>query len=125
MKLKSNRSLGRPRAFNDKIEQNTVKSLDRALTVLTTLSKNQNKTLTDLSKELGESPSTVYRILSTMALHQIVECDDKLQTWNIGPGSFSDWSVVSATNKPSRNQPSILTKPNGRNWRDSQPRDRK
>ncbi len=56
MKLKSNRSLGRPRAFNDKIEQNTVKSLDRALTVLTTLSKNQNKTLTDLSKELGESP---------------------------------------------------------------------
>ena len=88
MKLKSNRSLGRPRAFNDKIEQNTVKSLDRALTVLTTLSKNQNKTLTDLSKELGESPSTVYRILSTMALHQIVECDDKLQTWNIGPGSF-------------------------------------
>ena len=45
MKSKSNRSLGRPRAFNDKIEQNTVKSLDRALTVLTTLSKNQNKTL--------------------------------------------------------------------------------
>ena len=88
MKLKSNRSLGRPRAFNDKIEQNTVKSLDRALTVLTTLSKNQNKTLTDLSKELGESPSTVYRILSTMALHQIVECNVKLQTWNIGPGSF-------------------------------------
>ena len=51
MKSKSNRSLGRPRAFNDKIEQNTIKSLDRALTVLTTLSKNQNKTLTDLSKE--------------------------------------------------------------------------
>ena len=49
MKSKSNRSLGRPRAFNDKIEQNTIKSLDRALTVLTTLSKNQNKTLTDLS----------------------------------------------------------------------------
>ena len=88
MKSKSNRSLGRPRAFNDKIEQNTIKSLDRALTVLTTLSKNQNKTLTDLSKELRESPSTIYRILSTMALHQIVECDDKLQTWNIGPGSF-------------------------------------
>ena len=88
MRSKNIRSLGRPRAFNDKIEQNTVKSLDRALTVLTTLSKNQNKTLTDLSKELRESPSTVYRILSTMALHQIVECDDRLQTWNIGPGSF-------------------------------------
>ena len=84
----SNRALGRPRAFNDKTEQNTIKSLDRALSVLTTLSKNQNKTLTDLSKELGESPSTIYRILSTMALHQIVESDDKLQTWNIGPGSF-------------------------------------
>ena len=88
MRSKNIRNLGRPRAFNDKIEQNTVKSLDRALTVLTTLSKNQNKTLTDLSKELRESPSTVYRILSTMALHQIVECDDRLQTWNIGPGSF-------------------------------------
>ena len=88
MRSKNIRSLGRPRAFNDKIEQNTVKSLDRALTVLTTLSKNQNKTLTDLSKELRESPSTVYRILSTMALHKIVECDDRLQTWNIGPGSF-------------------------------------
>ena len=84
----SNRALGRPRAFNDKTEQNTIKSLDRALSVLTTLSKNQNKTLTDLSKELSESPSTIYRILSTMALHQIVESDDKLQTWNIGPGSF-------------------------------------
>ena len=53
MRSKNIRSLGRPRAFNDKIEQNTVKSLDRALTVLTTLSKNQNKTLTDLSKELS------------------------------------------------------------------------
>lgn len=88
MSLKSSRSIGRPRAFNNKIEQNTVKSLDRALTVLTTLSKNQNRTLTDLSKELGESPSTIYRILSTMALHNIVECDNKSQTWNIGPGSF-------------------------------------
>ena len=94
MNLKDNtnelnkRARGRPRAFNEKVEQNTIKSLDRALTVLTKLSKNQNITLTELSQKLGESPSTIYRVLTTMAQHQIVECDDNSQTWHIGSGAF-------------------------------------
>ena len=84
---------GRPRAFNEKTEQNTIKSLDRALVVLKELAKRQSVTLSEFSKDLGESPATIYRILTTLALHDIVEADEAAQTWHIGPGAFLVGSV--------------------------------
>ena len=39
------RQRGRPKAFDDKTDQNTVRSLDRAMTVLEGLSRDEKKGL--------------------------------------------------------------------------------
>lgn len=87
------RQRGRPRAFHEKTEQNTIKSLDRALVVLAELAQMESASLSRLSKRLGESPATVYRVLSTLALHGMVESVDDAQTWHIGPKAFLIGSV--------------------------------
>lgn len=82
------RARGRPRAFHDKTEQNTIKSLDRALDVLTELTKVGAANLSELTRSLQGSPATIYRILITMQAHRIVEFDDAQQVWHVGPGAF-------------------------------------
>ena len=81
------RPRGRPRAFNDTTEQNTVQSLDRAVTVLEALAL-KGRTLTELAAALDQSPATLYRILVTLAARQMVESDPAEQTWHIGPRCF-------------------------------------
>lgn len=82
------RARGRPRDWHDKTAQNTIKSLDRAMGVFEFLSEGSGKTLSALSKELGESPATVYRILVTLEGRGLVEFDQPEQIWNIGPRAF-------------------------------------
>ncbi|WP_281825859.1 HTH-type transcriptional regulator BhcR [Jannaschia rubra] len=82
------RARGRPRAFDARTEQNTIKSLDRALMVLDELSHMESASLSELAQGLEESPATVYRILSTFALHGVVEVDAAQQTWHIGADAF-------------------------------------
>ena len=82
------RQRGRPRAWGERTEQNTIKSLDRALVVLRALAREESATLSGLAQGLEESPATVYRILTTFAGHGIVEADEAAQTWHIGPGAF-------------------------------------
>lgn len=82
------RGRGRPRAWDDKGDQNTIKSLDRALEVLIKLGELQGATLSELASELGESPATVYRVLSTFQGRGFVDFDEHGQTWNIGPAAF-------------------------------------
>lgn len=87
------RPRGRPRAFNDRREQNTIRSLDRALQVLAELARLEGTTLTGLATSLGEAPATVYRILITMQGHGMVEANEATQTWHIGPTAFRIGSV--------------------------------
>ena len=82
------RQRGRPRAFNDTTEQNIVQSLDRAITVLEALASAKGRTLTELASALDQSPSTLYRILVTLAARQMVEADPGEQTWHVGPRTF-------------------------------------
>lgn len=82
------RQRGRPRDLSDSADQVTIKSLDRALTILRTLAERDQANLSALAHALGESPATVYRVLMTLAQHGIVESDEALQTWHIGPGAF-------------------------------------
>jgi IclR family acetate operon transcriptional repressor len=82
------RGRGRPRAWDDKGDQNTIKSLDRALEVLVKLGEMQGATLSEISSELAESPATVYRILVTFQGRGFVDFDERDQVWNIGPASF-------------------------------------
>ncbi len=82
------RPRGRPRAFHDKTAQNTIQSLDRALSVLADLAANGSGTLSELAARTDQSPATLYRILSTYQLHDMAEFDEASQTWAIGSGAF-------------------------------------
>ena len=86
--ISSRRARGRPRGWHDKTEQNTIKSLDRALNVFAYLSQDQGKPLTALAAETGQSPATVYRILVTLQGQGLVEFDPAEQVWHIGPRAF-------------------------------------
>lgn len=82
------KSRGRPRGWDDKTDQNTIKSLDRAMGVFEFLSEKQGKTLSALASDLDESPATVYRILVTLESRGLVEFDQLDQVWHIGPRAF-------------------------------------
>lgn len=84
----SRRSRGRPRDWHDKTQQNTIKSLDRALSVFKYLSLGESKPLTQLAEETKQSPATVYRILITLQGQGLVEFDPEDQVWHIGPQAF-------------------------------------
>lgn len=82
------RSRGRPRAWDDKTAQNTIKSLDRAMEVFEYLSEAQGKALSELARDLGQSPATVYRILVTLEGRGLVEFNQQEQVWHIGARAF-------------------------------------
>ena len=84
----SRKARGRPRNWNDTTEQNTIKSLDRAMDVFEFLSEEQGKALSTISEEMNQSPATIYRILITLQGHGLVEFDNEEQLWHIGPQAF-------------------------------------
>ena len=86
--MSERRSRGRPKAFSDRTEQNTIQSLDRAMRILEALAVRENQTLSELAAMLDQSPATVYRVLVTLAQREIVETDEAAQTWHVGPGAF-------------------------------------
>lgn len=82
------RARGRPRAWDDKTSQNTIKSLDRAMEVLERLGELGGATLSDLAGDLGQAPASVYRVLFTLETRAIVDFEPASQTWHIGSGAF-------------------------------------
>lgn len=82
------RPRGRPKAFNDKTDQNTVQALDRGLDLLAVLAVRSGLTLSDLAAETGQAVATVYRALVTLQGHAMVEVEEPGQLWHIGPGAF-------------------------------------
>jgi IclR family acetate operon transcriptional repressor len=79
---------GRPKAWRDKTEQNTIKSLDRALEVLSRLGDLEEATLSELANDLGQSPATIYRVLTTYRAHAFTDFDETRQVWSVGAGAF-------------------------------------
>lgn len=79
---------GRPKAFNDKTDQNTVQSLDRALVLLKHLARRPGRTLSELAEETGQAVATTFRALQTLQGHEIVEVEEPGQLWHIGAGAF-------------------------------------
>lgn len=86
--MNEKRARGRPRAFADKTEQNTIQSLDRAMAILESLAGLERATLSALAAETDQSPATVYRVLVTLEGRGIVEMDAAEQVWTIGPKAF-------------------------------------
>ena len=66
---------GRPKAFHDKTDQNTVQALDRGLDILTHVALNPGRTLSEIAEDTGEAIATVFRALVTLQGHGMVEAD--------------------------------------------------
>ena len=79
---------GRPKAFNDKTDQNTVQALDRALGLLEHLAQGPGRTLSALAEDTGQAVATVFRALVTLQAHGMVEVEVPGQVWYIGAGAF-------------------------------------
>lgn len=84
----NSRPRGRPKAFHDKTDQNTVQALDRALGLLEVLAAHPGLTLSELATQSGQAVATVFRALATLQAHGMVECEEPGQVWHIGAGAF-------------------------------------
>lgn len=90
---KQKRLRGRPKSFTDKGAQTRIQSLDRALDVLECIAAGAGLTLSEIAEDLGQSPATIYRILTTLAARGALEINPASQEWFIGPASFRTGSA--------------------------------
>ncbi|MGZ2257327.1 IclR family transcriptional regulator [Roseobacter sp. A03A-229] len=100
------RPRGRPKSQFKESSAGTLQSLDRALGILTAISKAERATLTDLSLSLGVPTATTHRILTTLQKHGFVAFDEERQDWVIGLEayrtgvSFLNRTGLSAVSRP-------------------------
>lgn len=94
---KARRPRGRPK--EDKAEVKTNQSLEKALGLLKAVSAHDGMTLTDLSQAANLPPSTVHRLLGTLAAHDLVAFDEITQTWTIGIESLRIGMAFQRRNK--------------------------
>jgi IclR family acetate operon transcriptional repressor len=88
METGQKRSRGRPRSFNPKPEQTTIQALERAVGILKVLADGEGMSLTELAEASGQATATVYRVLSTLEAHGIVEVQPATQLWFVGQEAF-------------------------------------
>lgn len=66
----------------------SVQVLDRALSLLAIIAEGDGSTLTSLSERTGMAPSTVHRLLTSLAGHYMVTHDGDTGNWTIGVKAF-------------------------------------
>jgi IclR family acetate operon transcriptional repressor len=65
-------------------DQYNIRVLERAFRVLAVLSDGERRPLQVLSREVGLSTSTTFRLLSTLVRHRYVERDDQTNRYSLG-----------------------------------------
>ena len=68
------------------LAQARVPAVDRAVRVLRTLAERGERSLSELSRELGVSKSTLSALLATLEQHALVERDEASRRFRLGPG---------------------------------------
>ena len=88
------RKRGRPRgrAQGDG-DSGGVRALDRALDILDVIAAGGGLALAEIAARLGLAPSTVHRVLVTLAARGVAESDGATQTWHVGPTAFRHGSA--------------------------------
>ncbi len=66
----------------------SVQVLDRSLSLLAIIAEGDGSTLTALSERSGMAPSTVHRLLTSLAQHGMVANDAEAGTWTVGVKAF-------------------------------------
>lgn len=80
------RKRGRPKGSGD--SPATIQALDRALDILDLLAASNGLTLSEVAERSDQAPSTVHRMLNSLALRGMAEQDAATQSWHIGPATF-------------------------------------
>src|SRR2546429_7110801 len=68
------------------VTRNKVQSLDRALEILKLLGSEPEMRVTDLARRLEVHKSTVFRLLSTLEEHGLVEQNPSSEKYRLGYG---------------------------------------
>jgi len=84
----TDRARGRPRSDSSSKSVAPVQGLDRGLRMLSLVARQERNTLTALAATAEMAPSTAYRMLETLRLHQLVVFDTPTQTWSVGVEAF-------------------------------------
>ncbi|MCA1439240.1 IclR family transcriptional regulator [Ensifer sp. IC4062] len=86
MELTGKGKRGRKAAEN--AAPSSVQVLDRSLALLAIVAENDDSTLTSLSERTGMAPSTVHRLLTSLASHGMVMSDGDTGVWTVGLKAF-------------------------------------
>ena len=78
----------RGRKASENAAQPSVQVLDRSLNLLSIIADNDGSTLTDLADHTGMAPSTVHRLLTSLANHGMLTHDPESGDWTIGVRAF-------------------------------------
>ena len=76
------------RKANENAAPSSVQVLDRSLKLLDLVASGDGAALTDLSDQSGMAPSTVHRLLTSLAGHGMVAHDTETGAWTIGLKAF-------------------------------------
>ncbi|MDT1063881.1 IclR family transcriptional regulator [Paracoccus sp. CPCC 101403] len=87
------RKRGRPRGRSGSDDSGGVRALDRALDILDAIAQANGLTLSEIAQRLDLAPSTVHRVLVTLAGRGVVESDPQTQAWHVGPTAFRHGSA--------------------------------
>lgn len=82
------RSRGRPRLHDGPATGGSVQTVDRAANVLRLVSETDGQSLTEIAEAASLPASTVYRLLTTLQSHRMVEFDEQRQLWYVGLETF-------------------------------------
>lgn len=78
----------RGRKAGENAAPSSVQVLDRSLTLLDLVASSDGAVLTELSDQSGMAPSTVHRLLTSLAGHGMVTHDAETGAWTIGLKAF-------------------------------------
>lgn len=90
------RKRGRPRgrtAGPGAEDSGGIRALDRALDILDLIASSSGLTLSEIGQRLDMAPSTVHRVLVTLAARGVAETDPATQAWHVGPTAFRHGSA--------------------------------
>ena len=90
------RKRGRPRgraAGSGAEDSGGIRALDRALDILDLIASSSGLTLSEIGQRLEMAPSTVHRVLVTLAARGVAETDPATQAWHVGPTAFRHGSA--------------------------------
>ena len=78
----------RGRKAGENAVPSSVQVLDRSLHLLSIVADNDGSTLTDLADHTGMAPSTVHRLLTSLANHGMLAHDPESGEWTVGVRAF-------------------------------------